>query len=420
MKNIVYFTDKRPFWGFVLALSVAFLGAALAAQNPPATSGLNRPPTKANPQAPTAQEPKLRAVPVVSGLEHPWSMAFLPMGRMLVTERAGRMRLVDASGALAASVSGLPAVAAGGQGGLLDVAVDADFANNRLVYWCYSQPQGSEGRLGEGANSTALARGKLSADFKSMQEVKVLFTQQPKVASNLHFGCRIVQTGDMLYVTLGDRYSYSAAAQKLDNHLGKVVRIHTDGRIPKSNPFVGTAGALPEIFSLGHRNMQGAALDAQGRLWTHEHGPQGGDELNRPSAGRNYGWPVITYGEQYGGGPIGEGIAARAGLEQPLHYWLPSIAPSGMAFVNSDRYGASWRGNLLVGALRGQALHRLELAGGAEPADAAKSTGDTVVRETKLLTELQERIRDVRMGPEGWIYILTDSAKGRVLRLELP
>ena len=363
---------------------------------------------KANPQAPSAQEPKLRAVPVASGLEHPWGLAFLPQGRMLVTEREGRMRLVEASGAVAAPLLGLPPVVSGGQGGLLDVVVDADFATNRTIYWCYSQPDAA-GR----ANSTALARGRLSGDAMSLLDVKVLFSQLPKVVSNLHFGCRIVQTGDMLYLTTGDRYSRSQDAQKLDNHLGKVLRIHTDGRIPKDNPFVGTIGALPEIFSLGHRNMQGAALDAQGRLWTHEHGPQGGDEINRPSAGRNYGWPVIGYGEQYGGGAIGEGISARAGLEQPLHYWLPSIAPSGMAFVNSERYGPAWRGNLLVGALRGQALHRLELASGAEPA------GARVVRETKLLTELKERIRDVRLGPDGWIYLLTDSASGRVLRLEL-
>ncbi len=391
MKNVVFY--------FSCVLLVALLGGRMSAQNAA--------PGKANPQAPSAQEPKLRAVPVASGLDHPWALGFLPQGRMLVTERTGRMRVVDAAGAVASPLLGLPPVASGGQGGLLDVLVDADFVNTRMVYWCYSQPDAA-GRAGGQANSTALARGKLSGDSSSLQEVKVLFSQLPKVVSNLHFGCRIVQSGDLLYLTLGDRYSRSADAQKLDNHLGKVVRIHTDGRIPKDNPFVGTAGALPEIFSLGHRNMQGAALDAQGRLWAHEHGPQGGDEINRPVAGRNYGWPVIGYGEQYGGGPIGEGITARAGLEQPLHYWVPSIAPSGMAFVQSERYGAAWRGNLLVGALRGQALHRLELA------------GDAVLRETQLLTELRERIRDVRMGPDGWVYILTDSANGRVLRLELP
>lgn len=341
----------------------------------------------------------LRPETVASGLEHPWGLAFLPEGRFLVTERPGRLRVVEADGTLGQPVAGLPKIDAGGQGGLLDVVTDAAFATNRTLYFCFAEP-------GPGGNSTALAKARLSADRSRLEAVQVIFSQKPKVASPLHFGCRVVEARDgTLFLALGERYRLAQDAQTLDNHHGKLVRVHKDGSVPKDNPFVGRAGALPEIWSFGHRNPQGATLAPDGTLWMHEHGPQGGDEINLPQPGRNYGWPVITYGEQYGGGKVGEGLSAKAGMEQPLHYWVPSIAPSGMAFVTSERYGKAWQGNLLVGALAGRHVARLELAGGK------------VVRETRLLTDLRERIRDVRQGPDGLIYLLTDHPQGRLLRL---
>ena len=335
---------------------------------------------------------------VAQGLEHPWAVAFLPPGRFLVTERPGRMRIVEADGKIGAPLAGVPAVAAAGQGGLLDVVLDSGFAANRTLFFCFSEP-------GQGGNSTALARARLSADAARLEDVKVIFSQKPKVASSAHFGCRIVETRDgNLFLTLGERFIRKEEAQKLDNHLGKVVRVTKDGAPAPGNPFIGRAGALPEIWSYGHRNSQGATLATDGSFWMHEHGPQGGDEINLPQPGRNYGWPVISYGENYGGGPIGEGITARTGMEQPLHYWVPSIAPSGMAFLTSDRYGPAMKGNLFIGSLKFGYLARLELAGGK------------VLREHKLLEGL-ERVRDVRQGPDGLLYLLTDSAKGRLLRV---
>ena len=347
-------------------------------------------------------QPAVSLAPVATGLAHPWAVAFLPEGRFLVTERPGRLRVVSADGQVGPAVTGVPAVAAGGQGGLLDVVTDADFARSRRIFLCYSEP-------GQGGNGTALARATLSADARSLQDVKVLFSQRPKVESNLHFGCRIVQAGDgNLFLTLGERYHRKDDAQKLDNHLGKIVRITPDGAAPPDNPFVKTPGALPEIWTYGHRNPQGATLAPDGRLWMHEHGPQGGDEINLPQPGRNYGWPLITFGEQYGGGPIGAGITAGAGMEQPLHHWTPSIAPSGMAFLTSNRYGSAWKGSLFVGSLKFQFLNRVELSG-------AK-----VVREERLLGDLGERIRDVQQGPDGYLYVLTDNPKGRLMRLVPP
>ena len=345
----------------------------------------------------------VRVQPVAQALDHPWAVAFLPQGRFLVTERAGRLRRVDAQGNVSAPLQGLPAIASGGQGGLLDIVTDSDFARNRMLYFCFSEPD-TEPR--SPANSTALARARLSEDETQLEGVQVLFSQKPKVASNLHFGCRIVEGRDgTLFLALGDRYHHRDAAQKLDNHIGKVVRVHKDGSVPPDNPFVGRAGALPEIWSYGHRNAQGATLAPDGRYWMHEHGPQGGDEINIPQAGRNYGWPVITFGENYGGGKIGEGTA-RAGMEPPLHYWVPSIAPSGMAFLTSDRYGPAWKGNLFVGSLKFGFLGRIEL------------NGDAVRAEHRLLAEGRERIRDVRQGPDGLLYVLTDAANGRLLRLQ--
>jgi glucose/arabinose dehydrogenase len=340
----------------------------------------------------------LKPVTVARGLQHPWALAFLPEGRMLVTERLGRMRIVERDGKLSAPLVGLPAVDARGQGGLLDVVLDPAFASNQLVYWSYSE-------AGDGGNGTAVARGRL--DGSRLADVQVIFRQQPKVASTAHFGSRLVfDRAGKLFVTLGDRFSRKDDAQTLDNHIGKIVRIERDGAAATDNPKL-AAGALPQIYSYGHRNVQGAALHpTTGELWATEHGPQGGDELNRVAPGRNHGWPVITYGRNYGSGTkIGDG-SERADIVAPLRHWVPtSIAPSGLAFLTSERY-PGWQGSLFAGALRGSALLRMSL------------DGNRVVGEERLLTSLNERIRDVRQGPDGWLYALTDSDDARVLRLE--
>jgi glucose/arabinose dehydrogenase len=369
----------RPLRGWLAASCVTLIIAGLAV--PPAG----------------AQSP--RAETVASGLDHPWALAFLPAGGFLVTERPGRMRVVNAQGRLSAPLAGVPAVAARGQGGLLDVLLDSGFASNRTLYFCFSEPGPG------GTNSTALARARLAADDSRLEEVRVIFSAKPKFASTAHFGCRIVESREgPLFLTLGERFVRKEDAQTLDTHHGKIVRVNKDGSVPRDNPFVGRAGALPEIWSYGHRNSQGATLGPDGRLWQHEHGPQGGDEINLPQPGRNYGWPVITYGENYGGGPIGEGITRKDGMEQPLHYWVPSIAPSGMAFLTSDRYGAGWKGNLFVGSLKFGYLDRIELADGK------------VVREQKLLQGIG-RVRDVRQGPDGLLYLVTDEDNGKLMRV---
>ncbi len=351
-----------------------------------------------------AQSPNLRTEVVASGLENPWGMAFIDGGRFLVTERPGRLRVVSANGQLSEPLAGLPAVEAVGQGGLLDVIADRDFARNRTVYFCYSEPAA----VGNG-NSTALASARLSTDATRLEDVKVIFSQRPKVTSRLHFGCRIAEAPDgTLFLTLGDRFQRMQDAQTLDNHHGKVVRIRKDGSAPADNPFVQRAGALPEIWSYGHRNVQGAAIAPDGALWTSEHGPQGGDEINRPGAGKNHGWPVITFGVNYGGSTIGEGITQKAGMEQPLFQWTPSMAPAGMTFVTTDRYGPGFKGNLLVTSLKFRYLARLTIE------------GNRVVKEDKLLADLGRRVRDVREGPDGFIYLLTDERNGQLLRLRAP
>ena len=354
-----------------------------------------------------AKEP--RVVVVAHGLVNPWSLAFLPDGRFLVTEKPGRMRIIAADGKLGPPLPGLPPVAAEGQGGLLDVALDPRFASNRLVYWSFSESAAS----GDDGNGTTVARARLDGErgAERLADVQVIFRQAPKVASRLHFGSRLAFGNDgRLFITLGDRFSRKDDAQLLDNHLGKIVRIEADGRVPADNPLVAKPGAAPaarpEISSWGHRNVQGAAIHpTTGELWTTEHGPQGGDELNIAQPGRNHGWPVITYGRNYGTGTkIGEGTE-RADIVAPLAHWVPtSIAPSGMAFLTSERY-PGWKGNLFIGALRGQALIRIEL------------DGPRVLRQERLLQALNERIRDVRQGPDGYLYLLTDNADGRVLKL---
>lgn len=362
--------------------------------------GWNAIPAAANAQTAVAATSKIQPQVLVRNLEHPWALAFIGDGRMLVTERPGRLRLVQPDGTLGAPIAGLPPVDAVGQGGLLDVVADSDFAHNRTLYFCYAEPGGV-------GNSTALASARLSQDQRRLEQVTVLFSQKPKVKSTLHFGCRIVENTDgTLFLTLGERFSHMQDAQKLDNHLGKVVRLRKDGSVPPDNPFVGNSGALPEIWSYGHRNMQGATLGPDGQLWTHEHGPQGGDEINLPQAGKNYGWPIITYGENYGGGKIGAGLTAKEGMEQPLYHWTPSIAPSGMTFLRSARYGFSWQGNLFVGSLKFKMLVRLVLQNGK------------VVREERLLRTLGQRIRNVREGPDGLLYLLTDENRGQLIRLQ--
>lgn len=348
-----------------------------------------------------AQVPAIRPQVIASGLEHPWAVAFIGSSQMLVSERPGRLRVIAADGRISPPLAGVPAVDAVGQGGLLDVITDRDFARNRTIYFCFAEPAAQGG-----GNSTALASARLAEGASRLEKVTVIFRQQPKVNSRAHFGCRIVEANDgTLFLTLGERYSRMAEAQTLDNHHGKVVRISKDGSIPPDNPFVAQAGARPEIWSYGHRNSQGATIGPDGQLWMHEHGPKGGDEINRPQAGKNYGWPVITYGKDYSGWAIGDGLTAKAGMEQPLHYWTPSIAPSGMAFVRSKRYGKNWQGSLLVGSLKFAYLARLEI------------DGQRVVREEKLLQGLGQRIRDVREGPDGYIYLLTDATDGQLIRL---
>lgn len=341
----------------------------------------------------------VRVVEVARGLDTPWSLAFLPDGRMLVTERPGRMRIVSPDGRLSAPLQNVPVVHAEGQGGLLDVVLAPDFAQSGRIYFSFAQPTGRGAR-------TAVASAELVADAAVLRDVRVVFAQREDPDGRHHWGSRLAFDRDgNLFVTLGDRFFHRDRAQDLGTHFGKIVRIRPDGSSPPDNPFRSRERARPEVWSYGHRNVQGAAIHPQtGELWAHEHGPQGGDELNVIRAGRNYGWPVITYGREYGSGArIGEGYE-RDDVAPPLHYWVPSIAPSGMAFYTGDVY-PGWKGSLFVGALRGQVLVRLELA------------GEQVVKEERLLEGLGIRIRDVRQGPDGRLYLL-DESNGRVLRLD--
>jgi glucose/arabinose dehydrogenase len=331
------------------------------------------------------------------GLQHPWGLAFLPEGRMLVTERPGRLRLVEPDGRLSAPLAGVPTVLAQGQGGLLGVVLSPAFATDRTLFLSYAERTPAGGR-------TAVARAEF--DGSALREVRTIFRQQPDASGGNHWGGQMVFDRDgLLFVTLGDRFSLRDKAQDLGTHLGKIVRIRPDGSVPPDNPFVGRAGALPEIWSYGHRNVQGAALHpSTGRLWTHEHGPQGGDELNVVLAGRNHGWPIVTFGREYGTGfRIGEGTE-KAGMVPPLLQWTPSIAPSGMAFYGADRI-PGWKGQLLVGALAYRSLYRIEL------------DGERVVAQERMLEGIGRRIRDVRVGPDGLVYLLTDEPEGAILRL---
>lgn len=334
---------------------------------------------------------------IAEGLENVWGMAFLPDGSLLVNERPGRMRIVTADGKLGQPLTGLPEIFANGQGGLLDVVTAPDFATSKKIYFSYSEP-------GKGGNSTAVSSAILNGN--ALENVTRVFSQQPKIDSTAHFGSRLVWAPDgTLFITLGDRYSEKDKAQTLDNHQGKVVRINADGTVPQDNPFVKTPGALPEIWSYGHRNVQGAAINPLTKeLWTGEHGPQGGDELNIDRAAKNYGWPVITYGENYGGGKIGQGTE-KEGMEQPVYKWVPSIATAGFIFYTGDKF-PKWKNNIVLASLREQTLVRLEL------------DGDKIVKEERLLKgPVGQRLRSVVQGPDGLIYLTTDESKGKILQL---
>lgn len=352
-------------------------------------------------QAPRSPTPRpvdapIRAVKVADGLENPWAIEFLPDGRMLVTERPGRLRIVGKDGALSKPLVGLPEVYARGQGGLLDIALSPRFAEDRLVYFSFAEP-------GEGGAGTAVGRGRFTED--GLQNVQVIWRQLPKVDSRNHWGSRLAFAKDgTLFITLGDRQSFRDEAQNLGNTIGKLIRINADGSIPKDNPFVGRKDARPEIWSYGHRNVQAAALDPRsGLLWIVMHGARGGDELDQPRAGRNYGWPVITYGREYSGLSIGVGTA-KEGMEQPTYYWDPVIAPSGAEFYTGDRY-PQWKGDLFVGSLTPGALVRLRLEAGK------------VAQEERYLPEVG-RVRDVKQGPDGLLYLAIDARNAAILRVE--
>src|SRR3954469_12442235 len=366
-------TAKAPLFAFALV----FVPAAAGAQ-----------------QTFTSSAGELRLETVASGLTHPWALQFLPDGRMLVTEGPGRMRIASKTGTLFPPLKNVPEVKSGGQSGLLDVALDRRFAENRTIYFCFNFPRDN--------NNVAVARALLRDD--ALADVKVIFRQVGPGGGNNH-GCRIVQADDgNLFVTLGDHFQPRDKAQDLSVDNGKLVRIRPDGSIPPDNPFVGQSGARPEIWSYGHRNSQGLAFNpASGKLWEQEHGPRGGDEVNIIGKGKNYGWPVIGYGIDYSGAKIHESTH-KEGMEQPIKYWVPSIAPSGMMFYTGKLF-PKWSGSLFTGALAGKMLVRLSL------------NGDVVTGEERLLQNLHERIRDVRQGPDGALWLLTDSSSGRILRV---
>jgi glucose/arabinose dehydrogenase len=410
----------------VIACAVALVVVIAIAQSvrTPPYPGVDPRPPNAPHQAPAFPEqtraPERKAnvafdvVTFAQGLENPWGLAFLPdelsaassrpeVGWMIVTERPGRMRIVGPDGGLTPPVTGIPTVYAKGQGGLLDVTLDPEFATNHLVYWSYAEP-----RQGD-VNNTAVARGRLVPDAQPrMGDVQVIFHQRPSLHSDAHFGGRLVWARDnTLFVTLGERFILEGRmqAQRLDGLLGKIVRIKPDGTVPEDNPFVGKEGARPEIWSIGHRNVEAAtAHPTTGELWEVEHGARGGDELNIVRNGKNYGWPTITYGIDYDGRPITGGITEKEGMEQPIYYWDPVIAPSGMIFYTGDLFPA-WKGSLFIGGLASTCLVRLSVE------------GEKIVGEERLLTDLKERIRNVRQGPDGALYLLTDNPKGRILKL---
>jgi aldose sugar dehydrogenase len=356
-------------------------------------------------------------VVLAKGLNRPWAVEPLPNGDLLITEKPGRLRIITAQGEVGQPIGGLlpvgsgevsatsgqgglPPITARGQGGLLDVALSPNFARDRTIFWSFSEQR-------EGGSGTSVARGVLSQDRRNLEDVRIIFRAAPTYDNGLHFGSRLVFGPDeMLYITLGDRFDRPnrPKVQQLDNHLGKIIRLKPDGTAPTDNPFAGRPGALPEIWTLGHRNLQSAAFDERGRLWTVEHGAKGGDELNLIEGGKNYGWPLVTYGEEYSGEPIPGAVTAREGYLQPVYYWDPVIAPSGAQFYTGDAFPA-WRGSLFIGGLVSQRLVRLVIE------------KDRVVGEEHLLTERRQRIRDVRQGADGALYVVTDQADGELWKI---
>jgi len=370
---------------FILALGAVFAASGLA--------------TPAEPKFPSSAG-SLSVQTVASGLVHPWSLAFLPDGRMLVTERPGRMRIVTRTGQMSAALGNVPSVYAQSQAGLMDVLLARDFDNTQTIFVCYAEPADGGGRI------AVLHARLIEGETPRLDDTTVIFRQKGPVSRGLNIGCRMVQSPDgNLFVTLGDHFAPKELAQKLDNHIGKIVRITPDGTAPADNPFIGKQDALPEIWAFGLRNAQGLAFNpADGKLWEQEHGPMGGDEINIIEKGRNYGWPRVSYGVNYDGTPVGNGKATMDGVTDPIWYWTPSIAPSGMAFYTGDLI-PGWKGSLFNGALKFELLSRLELK------------GEKAVKEERLLKNLHERIRDVRQGPDGALYLLTDNSSGRILRI---
>jgi glucose/arabinose dehydrogenase len=389
----------KPALHTVLPLAMVTTALAQDFNAEPANAPDQRPAFAGQTRAPAIVDTtKLTQTTIADGLDHPWGMAELPDGSWLVTERTGSLRLISADGKKSEPIAGLPEVHANGQGGLLDVAVRNDFAGTRRIWWSFAQPRGAEG------NATAVATGVLAADNASLTDVRVIFQQQPAWQSNNHYGSRLVfDSGGALFVTTGERSAREPRqlAQDVGTHLGKVLRIKPDGGAADGNPVI--PGGLPEIWSYGHRNLQAAAMGPDGALWTVEHGPRGGDELNRPEAGKNYGWPVITYGLEYSGAPIGEGLTARDGMQQPVYYWDPVIAPSGMAFYEGDMF-PEWRGSALIGSMGSLSLVRLTLDGG-------KVSG-----EARYLEGIG-RVRDVAVARDGAIMLLTDDDDGALIRV---
>ena len=390
VKSAILFMRRRATELQPTLMSLLLIACVLVGALSPVLAQAPRSPT------PTPAKGVVEVQTIAKGLEHPWSLAFLPDKRMLITERPGRLRVVGPDGRVSEPLTGVPQVYASGQGGLLDVALSPTFDQDRLVYLSFAES-------GEGGAGTAVARGRLGE--RGLENTQVIWRQQPKVGGSNHWGSRIVFRPDgTLFVTLGERFNHSERAQDLSATLGKVVRINPDGSAPRDNPFVNRAGALPEIWSYGHRNVQAAALDPEtGQLWTVEHGARGGDELNHPEAGKNYGWPVISYGTHYSFLKIGEGTA-KPGMEQPVYYWDPVIAPSGMVIYTGDLF-SGWKNNILIGSLTPGGLVRLVMKDGK------------VAQEERYLGDLRERIRDVRQASDGSLYLLTDARNGQIFRV---